>query len=135
MIEHAIQNTIRNDLTDFGLFWRVNVGQAWTGDKVQRFPDGSVLITNARPFSTGLPAGFSDLFGAVPVQIEPDHVGQTWARFAVIEVKTPRGRVSSKQDKFMGAMQSIGALAGVARSSAEAVGIIKQQRHGAQEGK
>jgi hypothetical protein len=131
MSEHAIQNTIRNDLTEFGPFWRVNVGQAWTGDAVRKFPDGSVLITNARPFNTGLPKGFADIFGAVPVHIQQDHVGQVWARFAVIEVKTPRGRVSEQQGKFMAAMQSVGALAGVARSSAEAVAIIKQ-RHGAE---
>ena len=124
MSEHKIQNEIRNELTGHGLFFRVNVGQAWTGDKVQRLPDGSVLITNARPFSTGLPAGFSDLFGLQPVVIEPCHIGKLFGRFTAIEVKGPRGRVSQKQDRFLNAVHGNGGRSGVARSVDDALEIL-----------
>lgn len=125
MKEHTIQNAIRNALVDDGLFFRVNVGQAWTGEQVHRLPDGSVLITNARPFNTGLPRGFSDLFGIVPVAISHEHIGQTVGCFAAIEVKTQRGRVSHQQASFLRAVNDNGGLAGVARSPSDALCIIR----------
>ena len=130
MKEHSIQNAIRNSLVDRGLFFRVNVGQGWTGDSVQKLPDGSVLITNARPFSTGLPKGFSDLFGLVPLTIEPHHVGQQVGVFTAIEVKTQRGRVSEIQGNFLNAVQHNGGLAGVARSPDDALKITQGHDHG-----
>jgi hypothetical protein len=125
MKEHAIQNAIRNSLVDRGLFFRVNVGQAWTGDEVKKLPDGSVLITNARPFNTGLPKGFSDLFGLTPLTIQPEHVGQQVGVFTAIEVKTQRGRVSEQQGNFLRAVNDNGGLAGVARSPDDAMQITK----------
>lgn len=128
MSEHKIQNEIRNALVDRGLFFRVNVGQAWTGDDVQRLPDGSVLITNARPFSTGLPKGFSDLFGLTPLRIQQHHVGLQLAVFTAIEVKGPRGRTSERQQNFLDAVESNGGLAGVARCPEDALDITR--KHG-----
>lgn len=125
MTEHAIQNTIRNALAGKGLIFRANVGQAWTGDaKRLPGPGNRVLLENARPFSTGLPAGFSDLFGLVPVTITPDMVGQQVAVFVALEVKTAKGRASDKQQAFIKAVNDNGGRAGVVRSAEDAVRVV-----------
>ncbi|BAO20639.1 hypothetical protein [Pseudomonas phage PPpW-3] len=121
--EHAIQNEIRNALADKGLIFRANVGQAWTGTKVSRLAGGKVLIEGARPFTTGLPPGFSDLFGMVPVEITPDMVGQTVAVFVAVEVKD-KARATDKQANFLRAVNDNGGRAGVARSADDAVRIV-----------
>lgn len=125
MREQGIQNTIRNALAGLCLAFRANVGQAWTGSKVDRLSGGRVLIHDARPFSTGLPPGFSDLFGLVSVTITPDMVGQRFARFFALEVKTATGRASSKQTNFLEAVRKQGGLSGVVRSAEDAQAIIK----------
>lgn len=124
MSEHRIQNEIRNALAGQCLAFRVNVGQGWTGDAT-RLPDGSVLIRNARPFSTGLPPGFSDLFGLAPVIITPDMLGRTLGRFVALEVKTGTGRASEKQANFLRAINNNGGLAAVVRSPADALAVIR----------
>lgn len=125
MSERKIQNQIRNALAGRGLFFRANVGQAWTGDEVIKLDGGSVLITNARPFSTGLPAGFSDVFGLAPVVVDPCMVGTTIGVFAAMEIKQPGGRVSDKQAAFLAAINRNGGRAGVARSTLDALKIIR----------
>lgn len=124
MTERRIQNEIRNALADEGLFFRANVGRAWTGD-VERLDGSTVLIRNARPFDTGLPAGFSDLFGARPVTITEHIVGRQLAVFSAIEVKAPRGRVSMKQERFIDAINAVGGFAGSARSVEDALQILR----------
>ncbi len=79
---------------------RANVGRFYTED--------------GRPVRTGLPVGFSDLFG--------NRVGD--ARAFYIEVKTPTGRVRPEQAAFIRAMRTRGALAGVARSVNDAQQIL-----------
>lgn len=123
MAEHIIQNQIRNALVGHGMFFRANVGSAWAG-KATRMGGGAVVIENARPFSTGLPPGFSDLFGFVPVEITPEMVGQTIATVVAMEVKTATGRVSDKQANFLEAVRKIGGRAGVVRSPADALALI-----------
>lgn len=125
MTEHAIQNKIRNALTDEGLFFRANVGRAWTGSKIERLTNGRVLIHDARPFDTGLPAGFSDLFGLTPLVIEPQHIGQTIGRFAAIEIKGKHGRASDRQKAFLTAIQREGGIAGTAWSVEDALNLIR----------
>lgn len=123
MSEHAIQNAGRNALAQPGVFnTRANVGKAWTGDAA-KLPDGSVLIRNPRPFDTGLPAGFPDTFGVTAVTITPDMVGQVVGVAHFIEYKTPTGRVSPLQQRFIDAMRRLGARAGVARTADQAVAI------------
>jgi hypothetical protein len=123
MSEHKNQNEIRNDLAGKGLFFRVNVGQAWTGD-VHRLKNGDILIKNPRPFSTGLPGGFSDLFGITPVTITPEMVGQRAGIFTAIEVKSEKGRVSPKQSAFLSAVKNQGGRSGVARTIEDARRVI-----------
>ena len=129
--EHAIQNQIRNALAGRGLIFRANVGQAWQGDveKVTRtdyqlVEAGSIILRNPRPFDTGLPSGFADLFGLVPVVVGPHLYGETVARFVALEVKAPKGRVRKQQRQFLEAIEANGGLAGVARSPADALRII-----------
>ena len=125
MSEHAIQNTIRNSLAGKGLIFRANSGQAWQSNDIKKLPGGDLLLKKPRPFSTGLPPGFSDLFGLVPVVITPEMVGQTVAVFVALEVKAPKGRPSDKQTAFIRAVNDNGGRAGVVRSPEDAVAIIE----------
>lgn len=130
MNEHALQNTIRNALAGLCILFRANTGTGWQGDYVVRGPRnvvmgaGDVLLRNARPFSTGLPPGFSDTFGVVPVVITADMVGQTIGQFLAGEIKTPTGRLSDKQGAFLRAIKNNGGRAAVWRSPADALATV-----------
>ena len=63
--EHAIQNKIRIAIAPYCDIFRINVGAGFTKD--------------GRYFNTGVPPGFSDLFG----------VRKSDGRAVFIEVKTP----------------------------------------------
>jgi hypothetical protein len=113
--ERKVQAEIRLELPKHGCTcWRVNVGQAWTGDEVVLLPNGDAVIRNARPFNTGLAPGFSDLFGFV----------HGTGRFIAIECKSPHGKPTSKQEHFLEFIKNNGGLAGIARSVEDAVRII-----------
>lgn len=120
MKEHGIQNEIRNDLAGECLLFRVNVGKGWTGSKIEKVQGGKVLIHDARPFSTGLPPGFSDLFGVKTVTITQDMVGQQLGVFVAMEVKTENGLASELQQAFMAAINRARGIAGVVRSALDA---------------
>lgn len=125
MAEKNIQQQIRLAMPEHGTtLFRANVGQSWTGNDCQPLADGSMLIRDARPFTSGLPAGFSDLFGLHPVVITPEMVGQTVAVFCAIEVKAPRGKPTEQQHHFIDFILSHGGRAGVARSVEDARKII-----------
>ena len=100
--EHSIQNDIRNNTADIAVLFRANVGQGLTKD--------------GRFFDTGLPKGFSDLFG----------FRKSDGRAVFIEVKTQTGRVRPEQQNFINRMRLYGALAGVARSVQDARNIINK---------
>lgn len=99
-MEHRIQNDIRMNTGDIAVLFRANVGSGVTYD--------------GRHFDTGLPKGFSDLFG----------FRRSDGRAVFIEVKAPGGRIRSEQVKFIEKMREYGALAGVARSVEDARNII-----------
>lgn len=101
--EHRLQNEIRAALSEYCIIFRINVGKAYTKD--------------GRHFSTGVPAGFSDLFG----------VRLSDGRAVFIEVKTKSGRVSEKQKHFIEVMKNAGAVAGVCRSVQEAVRLMEME--------
>ena len=101
-MEHDIQNEIRAALAPYAVIFRANVGR-------MKLPDG-------RYFSTGLPVGFSDLFG----------VRRSDGKAVFIEVKTASGRVSQNQYKFLAEMRKNGAIAGIARSPEDAIQMITE---------
>lgn len=100
MSEHDVQNSIRLELSRLGIpCFRVNVGKVRTAD--------------GRWFDTGVPKGFSDLFG-----FRQD--GQVF----FIEVKNETGKAREEQIRFMELMRDKGAIAGIARSVDEALELI-----------
>lgn len=92
---------------------KIRVGLSKAGHTVFRVNVGKVKMQNGRWFETGVPKGFSDLFG-----FRPD------GRIFFIEVKNETGRVRPEQKKFMEVMASRGALVGVARSVDDALKIV-----------
>ena len=99
--EHRIQNEIRLVLAEKCVIFRGNVGTGCTKD--------------GRYFSTGLPKGFTDLFG----------FRKSDGKAIFIEVKTPTGRPTKKQLNFLDTMNKNGAIAGICRSPEEALNLIK----------
>lgn len=102
MTEHDIQNDIRTACSPYAVLFRINVGKV-------RTPDG-------RFFDTGVPQGFSDLFG----------FRKSDGKAVFIEVKTPSGRPTDKQKHFLETMKKYGVISGIARSAEEAIKIITE---------
>ncbi len=84
------------------------------GHAVFRANVGLFFTADGRPVKTGLPVGFSDLFG--------HRAGD--ARAFYLEVKTPKGRPTDQQLAFIAAMQKRGAIAAVVRSVDEARQVL-----------
>lgn len=101
--EHKIQNEIRLAVAPYCDIFRINVGQGYTKD--------------GRYFSTGVPQGFSDLFG----------VRKSDGKAVFIEVKTPKGRATEKQYNFIQMMKLNGAIAGICRSAEEAINLVTKE--------
>lgn len=129
MKEHDIQNEIRLHISQLGrsVIYRGNVGQAWTGSKAVRMSDGSVTISNAHPFSTGLPLGFPDLFGFTMVEITPEMVGSSLPVFTAVEVKQPGKKPTRAQQHCLEFLQSKNCLAGIAHGVDDAENIIMRR--------
>ena len=125
MTESQIQAEILRELgsrTDVRLF-RNNCGVGWSGQLVSRI-GGRVTLANARPIRYGLTPGSADLIGWQHITVTADMVGRKLAVFTSIEVKGPAGRLTPEQDNWRRVVSSAGGAAGVARSVAEAAGIL-----------
>jgi len=131
--EHTIQNEIRNALAGEAFLFRANVGTGYQGSgKPVRTPypitvnlnPGDVLLRAARPFDTGLPVGFHDVFGWSEVTITPDMVGQTVAMFVSFDTKSETGKGSPEQIAFANAVIRSGGRSGFARSVDQARDIV-----------
>jgi hypothetical protein len=90
---------------------RNNCGQCKT-------TDGRVIR-----YGVGNPGG-ADLIGLTAVTITPDMVGQRLAVFTAIEVKTPTGRISEQQQRFIAMVKGFGGIAGIARSVDDAAKLL-----------
>ena len=100
MTETDIQTAIRIELSKRGCF-------------VQRTNVGTFYMADGRPVRIGIP-GQSDLCGHRPGD----------GRSFYIEVKRPGEEPRENQERFLRQMRDSGALAGVAHSVEEAVGIV-----------
>lgn len=97
--ETSVQNLIKIELSKKGcVVHRANVGVFFTHD-------GRMVHLGEQ--------GHSDLYGH-----RPD--GQAF----YIEVKTPTGRPTQQQIRFLNAMKNSGARAGLARNPEEAINIV-----------
>lgn len=115
MTEAAIQQQVRLALARAGsVAFRNNIG-AYTDPKTGRVIKYGVCNP-----------GGSDLIGWTPVLVTPDMVGQTIALFTAVEVKTPTGRPTEHQLNFIAQVLQAGGLAGIARSAADAVAILRR---------
>lgn len=85
------------------------------GHFVCRANVGLFFTQDGRPIRSGLPVGFSDLFGN----------RRDDAKAFYLEVKTPTGKVSTEQMAFINAMKIRGAIAGVVRSIEDAQKLLR----------
>lgn len=115
MTEAAIQQQVRLALARAGAVMHRNNSGAYMDPKTGR------LIR----YGVGQPGG-SDLVGWTPVLVTPDMVGQTLAVFTAVEVKAPSGRPTEHQLNFISQVLKAGGLAGIARSAADAVAILRR---------
>ena len=103
MTEADIQRSIMLALSQAGcLIWRNNSG-------ILKNPAGIPI-----KFGIGNPGG-SDLIGIAP-----------GGRFIAIEVKTPKGRATPEQIRFIEAVKKHGGIAGIARSVEDALSLLNQ---------
>jgi hypothetical protein len=93
----------------------IMVALSQDGHFVARANVGLFFTADGRPVKTGLPVGFSDLFG--------HRAGDCKAFY--LEVKTPKGRPTDQQLAFIAAMQKRGAIAAVVRSVDEARQVLE----------
>lgn len=71
--------------------------------------------------------GGSDLIGFRSVVITPEMVGRRIAVFAALEIKTPTGRATEQQKKFLSMVSAMGGISGVARSEDDAAELLNAQ--------
>jgi hypothetical protein len=86
---------------------------------------GVLRDQHGRPVSFGLCKGSADLIGWTTRTITADMVGQQVAVFTSIEVKTASGRLSPEQRQWLAAVETAGGIAGVAKSVADAEGLLR----------
>jgi hypothetical protein len=127
--EHAIQQSILLACGSGPVrLWRNNVGTGWAGQATKvtqgnlnaiahTLRPGDVVIRNGRPLHAGLCVGSSDLIGYRQV----DGVAQ----FVALEVKTPTGRVTTEQTRFLDHIKTAGGCAAVVRSVADADSALR----------
>ena len=118
---------------DGARMFRNNVGIGWAGDatKIQRDGPafarrGDVLVRHARPLHAGLCEGSADLIGWKSVEITPEMVGQRFAIFAALEVKSETGRTSGEQANFLRVVDQAGGVAAVVRSVDDAMRALNE---------
>jgi hypothetical protein len=104
-----------NPKTETGIMRAIMLALSERGHFVARGNVGLFFTKTGEPVRTGLPVGFSDLFG---------HRGGDAVAW-YIEVKKPGGRIRKEQQQFIDAMLSRGAIAGIARSVDEAIAIVE----------
>ena len=82
---------------------------------------GSVEGKDGRRVTFGLCIGSSDLIGFTSKTITADMVGKQVAIFTALEIKTPTGKVSPAQTKFVDMVNKHGGIGAIVRSVDDAV--------------
>ena len=122
--EQHLRKSVLTAVSGLGArLFRVNTGQAWAGKAEIQGPN--VFIRNAYPIRMGLCTGGSDLVGWTPVTITPEMVGMRVAVFTAVELKVGRTATTADQDRFLARVRESGGAAGVARSVADAVDLVR----------
>ena len=103
--------------------FRNNVGLGIQGQEVS-WTGSAAFVKKAHYVKFGLCVGSSDLIGWKTVTISSDMVGKDIAQFVSLEVKDRGGRVSREQKQWLAICESMGAIAGVARSLSDAQKIL-----------
>lgn len=98
----------------------IMVALSAAGHQVFRGNVGLFFTKDGRPVRSGLPAGFSDLFGFT-----------SCGRPFFLEVKTETGKLRTEQRAFLVAMQNRGAIAEVVRSVDFALEVLRKTHHAA----
>lgn len=101
-------------MTEADLMRTIMVALSADGHFVVRANVGLFFTEDGRPIKTGLPKGFSDLFGHRLAD----------CRAFYLEVKTATGRPTKEQLAFIAAMKKRGALAGIVRSVEDARRVL-----------
>jgi len=123
--ETKLQNLQMLALSKAGcLVWRVETAGAWVG-KVIHKDNQTVTLANARMIQAGLCRGGSDIIGIRPTVITQEMVGQTVGVFLADEVKTPTGRPTKEQLRFIEAVNNAGGISGIACSVEDALKLIR----------
>lgn len=111
--ETKIQNAIHLTLSEAGcLIWRNETGNFWAGKVIHKERD-TVTLSGARMVQAGLCKGSADLIGITP-----------GGRFIAVEIKTPQGRATAEQLRFIDAVRASGGIAGICRSPKEALTLL-----------
>ena len=114
-------------MSETPIMQRIRLALSRMGSRMFRNQVGTYQLIDGRWLSSGLCTGSSDLIGWTPTMITADMVGRTVAVFTAVEVKAFRGRARKEQNHFMDAVVNAGGIAGLARSEADAVDIIRQR--------
>lgn len=85
---------------------------------------GTLQDKNGTYVTYGLCKGSSDLIGFKMEEITQEMLGQRFARFVALEVKTSVGRASKEQLNFIYAVKNAGGIAEIVHSIDEAVRAI-----------
>jgi len=113
--ETKLQNAILLALSEAGCtVWRNETAGAWVGKVVHR-EASTVTLVNARMIQFGLATGSADIIGISPSGL-----------FMAIEVKKGKGRTRKEQFTFIDAVNAAGGIAGIARSTGDALELAQQ---------
>jgi hypothetical protein len=102
-------------LSEADLMRSIMLALSADGHMVFRGNVGLFFTKDGRPVKSGLPVGFSDLFGFTNDR-----------RPFFLEVKTETGRISAAQHAFLNSMRNRGALADVVRSVDSALWVLRK---------
>jgi len=132
MKESNVQKLIQLALSDAGCTtWRNNVAKAWVGDQLIWNADGSLTIIKPRVLNAGLCKGSSDLIGIAPKIVTESMVGSKIGVFFAPEIKSATGRPTKDQTIFLRHVISTGGIAGICRSTDDALRLIAGENNDA----